>query len=326
VPDPVALDTPLGAGREFDRIRAIVAALGGVVAGAGDDCAFVPSGDGFLALSTDASVEGVHFRREWLSLEEIGWRSAAGALSDLAAVAAEPIGLLAALVVPGDLGETETVRLMRGVGDAVASVGGKVLGGDLSGGPVLGLTITVIGSCDAPIRRAGGLPGDAVWVTGALGGSRAALLSLQAGTAVPSAARTAFARPEPRVRSARWLAANGVHAMIDLSDGLAGDAGHLAAASRVRLRLDLGSIPVHPELVARVASTGESAIALAAEGGEDYELLAAMPAAFDESHAARHLRETGVPLTRIGVVEAGHGVSLTEAGVSVTLRSFDHFA
>jgi thiamine-monophosphate kinase len=316
----------LGAGREFDRIRAVLAALGDQAAGAGDDCAFVPAGTGVLALSTDTSVEGVHFRREWLSLEEIGWRAAAGALSDLAAVAAEPIGVLAALVLPDAIGEAETVELMRGVGHATTSVGGKVLGGDLSGGPTLTLTITVVGSCVAPIRRTGASPGDTLWVTGSLGGSRAALASLEAGDPPPAAARAAFAHPEPRVQAARWLARRGARAMIDLSDGLAGDAGHLAAASAVRLRIDLGGVPAHPDLVTRVARTGESAAALAAMGGEDYELLVAMPPTFDESHAAEHLADTGVLLTRIGVVDYGHGVSLTEGGVSVTLRSFDHFA
>jgi len=316
----------LGAGREFDRIRAVLAALGDHAAGAGDDCAFVPSDPGVIALSADTSVEGVHFRREWLSLEEIGWRAAAGALSDLAAVAAEPIGVLAALVLPDDLGEPETVRLMRGIGDVTASVGGKVLGGDMSGGRSLAIGITVVGSCMSPVRRTGAVTGDSLWVTGSLGGASAALLSLQAGAAPAPAARAVFARPEPRVQSARWLAGRGARAMIDLSDGLAGDAGHLAAASAVRLRIDIAGLPVHPDLVSRVARTGESAVALAAIGGEDYELLVAMPAEFDERNAAEHLHDTGVPLTRIGVVEAGQGVSLTEGGVSVTLRSFDHFA
>jgi len=316
----------LGAGREFDRIRAVLAALGEDAAGAGDDCAFLPSGSGVLALSTDSSVEGVHFRREWLSLEEIGWRAAAGALSDLAAVAAEPIGVLAALVLPDSIGEDETVRLMRGIGDATASVGGKVLGGDLSAGASLVIGITVLGSCGSPVRRTGATIGDSLWVTGSLGGPRAALLSLQAGEPPPAAARAAFAHPEPRVHGARWLAGRGARAMIDLSDGLAGDAGHLAAASDVRLRIDIASLPVHPDVVSRVARTGESAGAFAAVGGEDYELLVALPATFDEGNAAEHLSDTGVALTRIGAVEAGHGVSLTEGGVSVPLRSFDHFA
>jgi thiamine-monophosphate kinase len=315
----------LGTGREFDRIRAVLATLGASVEGAGDDCAFVPSGPGVIALSTDTSVEGVHFRREWLSLEEIGWRAAAGALSDLAAVAADPIGVLAALVLPDDLGEAETVRMMRGIGDAAASVGGKVLGGDMSRGPSLSLGITVVGFCAAPVRRTGAAIGDSLWVTGSLGGAAAALLSLEAGAAPAPAARAVFAHPEPRVPSARWLAGRGARAMIDLSDGLAGDAGHLAAASGVRLRIDIGGLPVHPDLVSRVARTGESAVALAAIGGEDYELLVAMPPGFDETDAAEHLHDTGVRLTRIGVVEGGQGVSLTEGGVSVTLRSFDHF-
>lgn len=318
--------TSLGAGPEFDRIRAIVAALGGVTAGVGDDCAFVPWGDTTLALSTDASVEGVHFRRSWLSLHEIGWRAAASALSDLAAVAAEPVGVLAAVVVPPWLDAGGTVDLMRGVGAAASSVGGVVLGGDLSAGEALALTITVVGRCEAPVRRAGAVPGDRLWVTGALGGSRAGLLALQSDDVPAAAARAAFAHPEPRVAVGRWLARHGARAMIDLSDGLAGDAGHLAAASTVRVLVDLGSLPVHPALAERVGRTAESAPELAAIGGEDYELLVAMPAGFDEAGASVCARDTGVPLTRIGEVATGHGVSLLRDGVSVQLAGFDHFA
>jgi thiamine-monophosphate kinase len=122
----------LGPGVEFDQIRAIATVLGPRAAELGDDCALVPLGGGFLALSTDVSVEDVHFRRAWLTMEEIGWRAAAGALSDLAAVGAAPAGLLVALTVPPDLTQRDVVAIMDGVGSVASLVGTPVLGGDLS--------------------------------------------------------------------------------------------------------------------------------------------------------------------------------------------------
>lgn len=312
----------LGPGVEFDRIREIAAVLGPRAAELGDDCAMVPIHGGFLALSTDVSVDGIHFRREWLSVEEIGWRAAAGALSDLAAVGADPVGLLAAITLPDACTDRDAVALMDGVGNAVSAVGGQVLGGDLSRGATLQLAITVVGSTSAWLGRSGAQPGDGVWVTGALGGARAALESWQAGTEPAASARAAFARPEPRVGAGRWLAAAGAHAMLDLSDGLAGDAAHLASASKVLLTLELERLPVHPG----VSGAGGRAPALvAAEGGEDYELLVALPETFGEAGAARCLAETGIPLTRVGHVAAGEGVRLLHHGEPVVLHGYDHF-
>lgn len=312
----------LGPGREFDRIREIAAVLGPRAAELGDDCAMVPINGGFLALSTDVSVEGVHFRRGWLAFKEIGWRAAAGALSDLAAVGADPVGLLAAVTVPDDCSGRDAVALMDGVGDAVSAVGGQVLGGDLSRGATLQIAITVVGSTAAWLGRSGAQPGDGVWVTGALGGSRAALEAWQAGGEPTALARSAFARPEPRVRAGRWLAAAGAHAMLDLSDGLAGDATHLASASKVALTINLERLPVHPG----VSQGGARAPALvAAEGGEDYELLVALPPSFGDAGAARCLAETGVTLSRVGQVAAGEGVRLLHHDEPVLLRGFDHF-
>jgi thiamine-monophosphate kinase len=312
----------LGPGAEFDRIREIAAALGPRAAELGDDCAMVAINGGFLALSTDVSVDRVHFRREWLSFEEIGWRAAAGALSDLAAVGADPVGLLAAITVPGECTDRDVVALMDGVGNAVSAVGGQVLGGDLSRGATLQLAITVVGSTSAWLGRSGAQPSDGVWVTGVLGGARSALESWQAGREPAAGARTAFARPEPRVGVGRWLAAAGAHAMLDLSDGLAGDAAHLASASQVALTIELERLPVHPDVPA--AADRASAL-VAAEGGEDYELLAALPETFGVADAMRCYAETGVPLTRIGQVSAGEGVRLLHHGEPVALRGYDHF-
>lgn len=307
---------PLGPGPEFDRIRSIAAALGAGSGQLGDDCAFVEPGGSLLALSTDVSVEGVHFRRDWLSLEEIGWRAAAGALSDLAAAGAEPVGVLAAVTAPPALTEPELADLMRGVGEAAVSVGGMVIGGDLSQGESLALAVTVVGRAVRRLGRRGALPGDLLWVTGRLGGARAALAAWTTGNVPAPEARRRFAHPEPRVFQGRWLAALGAHAMMDLSDGLGGDAHHLSAASGVALRINLDLLPVDPSVAA--AAGKETFPLFAARGGEDYELLVAMPPEFQ-----------GTPefeLTRIGDVGPGKGVVFELAGRSVAVTGYDHFA
>lgn len=318
----------LGPGAEFDRIRRIAARLGRRAGALGDDCALIAPGDGVLAVSTDLSVEGVHFRRDWLTAEEIGWRAAAAALSDLAAEGATPIGLLAGVAVPRETPETELESLMAGVGAAVQSVGGLVLGGDLSRGPIWTVSITVLGQVSRPVTRGGARAGDGLWVTGALGAARAALVSREAGRTPEPGALIAFAHPEPRIQAGLWLARAGARAMIDLSDGLAGDATHLAAASGCSVEIDLDRLPVSVPAVAWVAHSGEAPGEFAARGGEDYELLAALPAEFGEEDARRFQRENGLALTRIGSVGVGSGVIFRLAGSPVALpgAGFDHFA
>ncbi len=316
----------LGPGGEFDRIRAIARALGSDAAELGDDCAVLAPGAGSLAVSTDTSVEGVHFRLDWIGLREAGWRATAAALSDLAATGADAAGILAAVVAPAGSGEIDLVELMRGVGDAAAAAGARVLGGDLTrgdGGWTLG--ITVLGRVAAPVSRAGARPGDGIWVTGTLGGARAALEAWRRGSAPEPPARDAFARPEPRLAAGRWLAEHGARAMLDLSDGLAGDAGHLAAASGVALELELERVPVHPSAIAEAGRLGVAVQQFAAEGGEDYELLVALPPEFGEVDAGEFERAAGIAITRVGRAARGGGVDLRLAGRRLALRGFDHF-
>lgn len=316
----------LGAGPEFDRIRAIATTLGDRAAGLGDDCALLDLGSEQLAISTDISIEGTHFRREWLSPEEVGWRAASGALSDLAAVGAEPMGLLASLALPADSPSSMFTALMQGIGGAVDAVGGKVLGGDLSRSPILTIDMTVIGRTLGAILRSGARAGDGVWVTGELGAARAALLDLLSGRTPAPASRMAFAHPIPRIAAGRWLAQNGAHAMIDLSDGLAGDANHLAASSNAAIVIELERVPLGAGVKEVADASGESPGQFAARGGEDYELLVALPEPFSSGQVAIFEAETGIPLTRIGAVKAGSGVEFTLAGKPVQLRGFDHFA
>jgi thiamine-monophosphate kinase len=312
----------LGTGGEFDRIRAIARALGDAVGPLGDDTAVIPEGPGTLVTSTDVSVEDVHFRRAWLRLPEIGWRATAAALSDLAAAAATPVGLSVALTVAPNAGEAELVEVMRGVGSMAQVAGTRVLGGDLSAGPGWAIAVTVFGRAGRPMSRRGGRPGDGVWVTGVLGGARAALASLEEGWPLASAARLAFARPYPRLAAGAWLAAHGATAMLDLSDGLGGDAGHLAAASGVGLRLELDRVPVHPAVAPVAARLGVPPEVFAAEGGEDYELLVTLPAGF--AGAEPFEAATGVSLTRIGEVEAGATAQFLLNGRPADLRGYVH--
>ncbi len=313
----------LGPGVEFDRIRKIAGVLGPQGSGLGDDCGLFREGEEFIALSTDVSVEGVHFRREWISAEEVGWRATAAALSDLAAEAAEPIGLLCAVTAPAAAAERDLLQLMAGVGAAARAVGSNVLGGDLSTGPSWSVAVTVVGRTRAPVTRGGAEPGDGLWVTGRLGAARAALEGWRRGQEPLPGARARFAHPEPRIAAGRWLGRHGAHAMIDLSDGLGGDAGHLAAASQVAVEIDLNLIPIAPEVEEEARRVGVTAQQFAAEGGEDYELLVALPHRFNAADG--FLRECGIPLTRIGEAAGGSGIRFLSSGQLIELQGFNHF-
>jgi thiamine-monophosphate kinase len=320
---PSGQGSALGPGVEFDRIRGIARALGDTAAGLGDDCGLIQHGDEFLALSTDVSVERVHFRLEWIGLQEVGWRATAAALSDLAAEGAEPVSVLAAVTLAPGAGERELLQLMSGVGGAADFVGASVLGGDLSSGPAWSVAITVVGRTRAPITRAGARPGDGLWVTGALGGARAAVEAWDRKEDPSAEARARFAHPLPRIDAGRWLARHDAHAMIDLSDGLAGDAPHLAAASQVELEIALDTVPIAAGVPAEAQRLGVTAGRFAAEGGEDYELLVALPARFAGS--ADFSRECGIALTRIGVVGEGSGARFLSEGSELRLKGYDHF-
>jgi thiamine-monophosphate kinase len=315
----------LGPGHEFDRIRRIAEALGPKARGLGDDCALIPEGLGTLVLSTDISVEGVHFRLDWLTPREVGWRAAAAALSDLAAEGAETVGILTAVTVPDAGDDSMLVEISAGLGEAVAAVGGVVLGGDLSGGPRWSIAVTVVGRAERPVTRAAARPGDGLWVTGALGGARAGLEALLRGDPPADDARRAFARPEPRIVAGRWLAAHGARAMLDLSDGLAGDVAHLAAASDVAIHLELDAVPVAPAAIAEARRLGISFQQFAAEGGEDFELLVVLPPDFSAAEVVAFERAAGIALTRIGEVRRGSGVRAELVGRSLELRGYDHF-
>ncbi|MCZ6917925.1 MAG: thiamine-phosphate kinase [Gemmatimonadetes bacterium] len=285
-------------------VRALWGRIADRAAPSGDDCAFVDVGEARLAISGDLSIEGTHFRLGWLALHEIGWRAAAASLSDLAAVAATPVGIMVGIGISPEWPSDSAAEVMEGAAAAAAAVDAVVLGGDIVRSENLVLDVTAIGRLASdPVERRGARVGDALYVTGRLGGPAAALAAWEAGREPESSARERFAHPEPRIAQATWLRDQGVHAMVDLSDGLLADAQHLAAASSVRCALDLAAVPLHP-----AAESPERALA----GGEEYELLVAAPEgeAMPEAFGAAF----DLPLTRVGRVEEGLGVEVRRDG------------
>ena len=284
--------TPLGPGTEFDSIRRMLKRWGPHARHVGDDAAVITStGERSLIVSTDTSVENVHFRSEWLSPAEIGYRAAASALSDLAAMGAKPLGMLVAMAIPENW-RRHIDSISDGIGDAARAFDAPVLGGDMSRSAELALTFTVLGTARDALFRTAARPGDHVYVTGRLGGPGAALSALTEGRAPQANDRDRFARPVPRIREALWLAEHGAASAIDISDGLSSDLGHLAAASGVALKIDLAAIPVVAGVIPEDA----------ARSGEEYEIVVTSPVEIDVE--AFH-RQFNVELTRIGSVNSG---------------------
>ena len=278
----------LGPGREFASIARWVRQWGARAHGIGDDAAIldVPAGTR-LVVSTDTTTEDVHFWRSWLTPLEIGWRASMAALSDLAAMGAEPLGVLIALGAP-ESWHKELDEVLHGVGDACAAAKAPIIGGDTTRAPVLSLSITVLGTSTAPMRRDGATPGDLIYLTGSLGGPGAALEAWLAGRTPLATHRARFARPVARLSMGAWCAGHGATAAIDLSDGLIADAGHIAAASATRLVIEIGAIPVLGGVSPRDALAS----------GEEYELLVTGPAGMDV--AAREARiGTLTPIGRV---------------------------
>ena len=329
--------TGLGPGAEFDMIRSIwrrigsrggIGGVGAAVGAPGDDCAFFSVGDSRLAISSDLSIEGTHFRTGWIEPDEIGWRAAMAALSDLAAVAASPLGVMVSLGVSREQPTDLTADLMAGVAEASGELGAAVWGGDLVEHDRLVVDVTVVGTLDGPpLLRTGAKVGDTLFVTGRLGGPASAVAAWESHREPSAAARSRFARPVARVREALWLRerGGGARAAIDLSDGLLADARHLAAASQVACVLDLGAVPVHPGVGAGAgAGAQDGGERRAMTSGEEYELLVAMED--DEAVVSDFTNEFGVPLTRVGRVEPGSDVRVMQGNELVTdLESFTHF-
>jgi thiamine-monophosphate kinase len=296
-----------------------------VLVGSGDDAA-VTAPPGVTATSVDAFVEGVHFRRDTASLESIGRKAMAAALSDLAAMGAAPGEAYVQLGCPPDLDEEESLELAVGLGRTAGEAGVAVIGGDVTRAPILLIALTVVGHAGAAgdfVYRSGAEPGDVVAVTGELGGAAAGLLLLQRGDlardlaeALAEGLRRRQLEPSPRLAAGQALAAGGATAMIDLSDGLGGDARHVASSSGVGLVIDLERLPVQAGVDEVAAGAGVDRWDLVTAGGEDYELLATLPSG-RLSDARLGVEAAGTTLTVIGGVAEGDGVSLRHADGSL---------
>jgi thiamine-monophosphate kinase len=252
----------------------------GLISGVEHDAAHV----GGLVVTQDALVEDVHFRLDWIGFRDLGWRAAAVNLSDLAASGAEPLALVVTLAAPRWTRVEDVVELYEGMRET----GVPVVGGDTTAAATVVLSVTALGRAERVPGRAGAQPGDALVVTGPLGAAGAAFRG------------QAYVRPPLRLAEGRELARR-AHAMLDVSDGLAADAAHIARRSGVRCVIDLERVPL-----------AEGATLEDLGFGEDFELLAAV--------------DDAAGLTVVGRVEEGEGVDILLRGEPYALRGWEHFA
>jgi thiamine-monophosphate kinase len=266
----------------------------------GDDAAVFSDG---LVVTQDLLVENVHFRLDWTSWRDLGYKAAAVNLSDLAAMGAEPAGLLAAFTAPPTTDVADVFELYRGLGET----GFPVVGGDTNAAETVSVSVTAVGHSERVSGRGGAVPGDALVVTGPLGGAAAGLYALEHGLDGFDELVGLHRRPPFRLDAARVLAPV-AHALIDLSDGIASDAARIAERSGCRLVVDVERLP----LAERLAEVGDAPFWTL---GEDYELLAALPPADAEA--------SGFAL--VGRCEEGAGVELRRGGRPVDVTGWDHF-
>jgi thiamine-monophosphate kinase len=277
-------------------------------------------------------VDGVHFRRSQLAPRDIGHRALAAALSDLAAMAAEPGEAYLALGVPASTEGSELLELAEGARELADEFGVSIAGGDVTRAPALTVSFTVVGwACDVArlVGRDGAQPGDRVCVTGRLGGAGAGLAVLdgRAGGELDAATREGlrarYATPRPRFDAARALSALGARAMIDLSDGLASDAAQIARRSGVRLELSLSALPLVGGVTDVARELGVEPGVFAATAGEDYELLACLPCSAAMILLASSAERSELEVSFIGSVLAGDpGVVFVDS--SEPLAGFEH--
>ncbi|MBI2321798.1 MAG: thiamine-phosphate kinase [Chloroflexi bacterium] len=304
-----------------------------LIVGIGDDAA-VWQPEGLAIATTDTLVEDVHFRRRYASWEDVGWKALAVNVSDVAAMGGSPRYALVTLGLPAETAVEDLRALYDGLAAAAATYGVVVAGGDIVGSPVAFVTIALYGeaaAADRLLRRDAARAGDLVAVTGSVGASAAGLLALDGDLPLPAAAlaplRAAHLRPRPRLDEARVLVAAGVRCAIDLSDGLAGDLGHVCRASGVAARVELARLPVAAAVREHFPDRWPD---LALRGGEDYELLCAAPGPVVERARARLAEEGLAPLAVVGEIVAGPPGQITllaADGRSETLATggFEHF-
>jgi len=250
-----------------------------VVVGPGDDCAVVWA-QGDVAVSTDTMVEGVHFRRDWSAPHDIGRKAVASSVADLEADGARPVAVLMALVLPDDVDQAWVEGLRDGVREECGLAGVSLVGGDVSRGPVVMMTCTVLGDLGgrAAVTRSGARAGDVVAVCGRLGMAQAGLTVLGRGFRSPAAVVNAHRVPAVEYGQGAIAAQAGATAMIDVSDGLVADLGHIAASSGVAIDVDSSALPVsQPQATVAAALGGADPLAFILGGGDDHALAATFP-------------------------------------------------
>lgn len=312
---------------EFERIASIARLMGTpsgrlVEVGIGDDAAVLRLGRHRVVWTVDSSVQDVHFRLGWLDEADIGWRSFQAAASDLAAMGATPIGALSALELPSGFAERALSKLVKGQRDAAKSLGCPIIGGNLAAAGALAITTTLLGQTKRALLRSSARAGDELWLVGEIGLAAAGLACLSGGArkiggSAADRCVAAWRRPNALIERGRALVAR-AHAVIDVSDGLLGDAQHLADASRVAIELDADAVTavLADELRVVARKLSRSALDLAVCGGEDYALLATGPRSRRPSWARW-----------IGNVVDGKGIWWNRQGIRrrAQRRGFDHF-
>ena len=271
----------LGEFRLIDRVTTERNQPASTVLGPGDDAAVVTAPDGRVVAATDVLVEGVHFRLDWSTPEQIGRKAVAVNMIDVAAMGAVPTALLVGLACPSDTPIAVADGLAAGLWKEAEAAGAGIVGGDMVTAEQLVISVTALGDLDGlePVTRSGARPGDVVAVCGRLGWAAAGLAVLGRGFRSPATVVNAHRAPEPPYPAGPAAARAGATSMIDISDGLLADLGHVALASRVGMDIRTGAMPVHERVLDVAAALGADPLRWVLTGGEDYALAATFPSA-----------------------------------------------
>ena len=312
----------------IDRIARFGAPSADVLTGIGDDCAVLRLGDRKLLVTTDMAVEGVHFRRDLATPYDIGYKSAAGALSDIAAMGGTPLFFLVSLSCPVDTEIAYIEAMYQGITNLTSAYGVSLVGGDTTRAhDRITLDVQMIGEAKGlhVLRRKGAQAGDLLAITNTVGQSAAGLKASMEGHEVPELL-TAHYRPIPRITEGQWLAAHdAVHAMIDISDGLIQDSGHLARINQIGINIETDKLNPSPALSKYCWENNLNPIELMLSGGEDFELAFAVDAQECQSLFSLFKQEIRTPLRVIGrFTHEWTGVRVD--GQPTNLHGFDHFS